>query len=91
MVKAVEPDSITNHLAEIKAPVTLLLPTGPHDSGINSHKVQAMRERIPHFAVDSVPNCGLHVHEERPDVVVAEVLKLLGDGRRETGEGNAKM
>ena len=26
-----------------------------------------MRERIPVFAVDSVPNCGLHVHEERPD------------------------
>jgi pimeloyl-ACP methyl ester carboxylesterase len=37
-----------------------------------------MRDRIPHFAVDSVPNCGLHVHEERPDVVVAEVLKLVG-------------
>jgi len=78
MVNAVEPDSITNHLGEIKVPVTLLLPTGPHDSGINSHKVQAMRDRIPHFAVDSVPNCGLHVHEERPDVVVAEVLKLVG-------------
>lgn len=91
MVNAVEPDSITNHLGEIKVPVTLLLPTGPHDSGINSHKVQLMQERIPHFAIDSVPNCGLHVHEERPDVVVAEVLKLVGDGKRETGEGNAKM
>lgn len=90
MVNAVEPDSITNHLGEIKVPVTLLLPTGPHDSGINSHKVQLMRERIPVFAVDSVPNCGLHVHEERPDVVVAEVLKLVGDGKRETGDATAK-
>ena len=91
MVNAVEPDSITNHLGEIKVPVTLLLPTGRHDSGINPHKVKAMRDRIPHFAVDSVPNCGLHVHEERPDVVVAEVLKLVGEGKRETVDGNAKM
>jgi len=91
MVKAVEPDSITNHLGEIKAPVTLLLPTGPHDSGVNPHKVKAMQERIPHFAVDTVPNCGLHVHEERPDVVVAEVLKLVGDGRRETGENSENV
>lgn len=90
MVNAVEPDSITNHLSEITVPVTLLLPTGRHDSGINSHKVQAMRDRIPHFAVDSVPDCGLHVHEERPDVVVAEVLKLVEEGRRETGEGTNK-
>jgi pimeloyl-ACP methyl ester carboxylesterase len=49
-----------------------------------------MRDRIPNFAVDSVPNCGLHVHEERPDVVVAEVLKLVGNERRETGDGTNK-
>ena len=45
----------------------------------------------PVFAIDSVPNCGLHVHEERPDAVVAEVLKLVGDGKRETGDATANV
>jgi pimeloyl-ACP methyl ester carboxylesterase len=92
MVNAVEPDSITNHLQDIKAPVTLLLPTGPHDSGVNPHKVKAMEERIPHFAIDTVPNCGLHVHEERPDVVVATVLKLVKAGQgQDVGDVNKNV
>jgi pimeloyl-ACP methyl ester carboxylesterase len=77
-LKAVEPDSLAPHLGEIQVPVHLLLGTAPHEAGVSPSKVRVMRNRIPHFAVDSVPGAGLHIHEEQPDAVVREILKLKG-------------
>jgi pimeloyl-ACP methyl ester carboxylesterase len=85
MANAVEPDSITPRLAEITVPVRLLIGTGPHDSGVSPGKVRAMQSRIPHFAIDSVPNVGLHIHEEKPDAVVNEVLMMSGREERAGG------
>jgi pimeloyl-ACP methyl ester carboxylesterase len=77
-LQAVEPDSVTPHLSEIQVPVHLLLGTAPHEAGVSPSKVRVMRTHIPHFAVDSVPGAGLHIHEEQPDAVVREILKLEG-------------
>jgi pimeloyl-ACP methyl ester carboxylesterase len=87
MVNAVEPDSITPHLGEITVPVRLLIGTGPHDSGVSPGKVRTMQSRIPNFAIDSVPNCGLNIHEEKPEALVNAVLKMMGrvDGERTGG------
>ena len=87
MANAVEPDSITPHLGEITVPVRLLIGTGPHDSGVSPGKVRVMQSRIPNFAIDSVPNCGLNIHEEKPDALVNAVLKMMGrrDGERTGG------
>jgi pimeloyl-ACP methyl ester carboxylesterase len=84
-VKAVEPDSIIPHLDEIKVPVRLMLGTAPHEAGIGVRKVRYMRESIPNFAIDSVPGAGLHIHEEQPEAVIHEVLKMLGRAREEAG------
>ncbi|HSR91832.1 MAG TPA: alpha/beta hydrolase [Gemmatimonadales bacterium] len=87
MVNAVEPDSITPHLGEITVPVRLLIGTGPHDSGVSPKGIRAMQSRIPDFAIDSVPNCGLNIHEEKPEAMVDVILKLMGkrDGERTGG------
>jgi pimeloyl-ACP methyl ester carboxylesterase len=78
MANSVEPDSVQTHLGEIAVPVRLLVGTGPHDSGVSAAKVLIMQTRIPQFAVDSVPGVGLHIHEEAPDALVAEILRMLG-------------
>jgi pimeloyl-ACP methyl ester carboxylesterase len=44
-----------------------------------------MRESIPNFAIDSVPGAGLHIHEEQPEAVIHEVLRMLGRAREEAG------
>jgi pimeloyl-ACP methyl ester carboxylesterase len=80
MANAVEPDSITNQMHLINVPVWLMLGTAPHEGGISHGKVELMQQRIPNFTIDSVPGSGLHIHEEQPGVVVAEVLKILGKG-----------
>lgn len=80
MVNSVEPDSVRPHLREITVPVRLLVGTGPHDSGVSQGKMLVMKGRLPDFAIDSVPGVGLHIHEEKPDAVVQEILRMLGKG-----------
>ena len=45
--------------------------------GLSRGRVLSLKRRLPHFTTDSVAGAGLHVHEERPDVIVHELLTLV--------------
>ncbi|HXG44086.1 MAG TPA: alpha/beta hydrolase [Gemmatimonadales bacterium] len=79
MTRAVEPDSITNNLWRIQVPVRLLYGDARAQGVPRSKPIALMQQRLPHFQVDTVHGAGVHLHEERPDAVVASILDWLGE------------
>ncbi len=80
MENSVEPDSLLPKLTTLDVPVRLLMGAGPRldgGRGLSRGRVLSLRRRLPHFTIDSVAGAGLHVHEERPDVIVHELLTLV--------------
>lgn len=77
MQRSVEPDSLTPRLSEIRIPVRLMLGGAAHEGGIGSGRIRAMEQRVADFKIVNVYGAGLHIHEERPDVVVRELLALV--------------
>ncbi len=78
MQKAVEPDSLAPQLTGLQAPVHLLLGGGVRINGadgLSAGRIRTLERRVPVFTMDSIPDVGLHLHEERPDLIVAEVLR----------------
>ena len=75
MSKSKETGSLHDQLDEIRVPVRLLVGGVPHPSGVKPDERELLAEKIPDFAVESVPGSGQYVHEEQPEVV----LKALGD------------
>jgi pimeloyl-ACP methyl ester carboxylesterase len=80
--RAQEPDSIRNNLWRIHVPVWLMLGTSDVSGRPGEHSVTIMEQRIPNFHIDSVPDVGLHIQEERPDLVVEEIARWLGVGEK---------
>jgi len=76
MSKAKEPTSLFSELHQCVVPVRLLRGSVSHPNGVTASEIEMMSERLPDFAVDSVPASGQYVHEEQPDVVLAVLLKL---------------
>jgi len=77
MADAREPERLAPHLAEIRCPVRLVLGTAPHKGGVEPDQVRLMRERLPAFAVDSVPGAGQYLFEERPEVVARLIAGMM--------------
>jgi pimeloyl-ACP methyl ester carboxylesterase len=75
MSKSKESGSLHDQLDEIRVPVRLLVGGVPHPSGVKQDERDLLAERIPDFALESVPGSGQYVHEEQPEAV----LKALGD------------
>jgi pimeloyl-ACP methyl ester carboxylesterase len=73
---AKEPDSLGPHLAEVTAPVLLLLGGHPHEGGPHADELAGMRARLPVFAIDTVPDVGHFPHEEAPAAVVDAMFRL---------------
>jgi pimeloyl-ACP methyl ester carboxylesterase len=71
-----EPERLTPHLKLIRCPVLLVVGAAPHQGGVEEKHVRLMRERLPHFAIDSVPGAGQYLFEEQPASVV-EVIRLF--------------
>ena len=71
-------DSLAPRLGAIAVPVHLLIGGAPRGSGINSTYTALMRSRLPRLTVDSIPGAGLHIHEERPEVVSGAILAMAG-------------
>jgi len=67
-------EPLAPRLGEVQVPVRLLVGGAPRGSGLKAAHAALMRNRLPRFAADTVPGAGLHLHEERPDVVVGAVL-----------------
>ena len=73
-----EDDSLAPRLGRIMVPVHLLVGGAPHGSGIKTSHSVLLRQRLPHFVVDTIPGAGLHLHEERPDAVAGAILAMAG-------------
>lgn len=80
MQKAVEPDSLSPKLNTLQTPVRLLLGAGPligGGNGLSTGRIRSLTRRLPSFTMDSISGAGLHMQEERPDVIVHELLTLV--------------
>lgn len=69
-------DSLGPRLGQITVPVHLLIGAAPRGSGIKSAQTALMRTRLPRLVVDSIAGAGLHLHEERPEVVISAIQVL---------------
>lgn len=88
MAEAREPERLAPHLPEIRCPVHLMVGGARHEGGVDGKQVRLMRERLPSFAVDSVPGAGQYLFEEQPaalaeliDGVVRGTSTALGSSR----------
>jgi pimeloyl-ACP methyl ester carboxylesterase len=77
MAEAREPQRLVPHLPEIRCPVRLVLGTAPHQGGVESRQVELLRNRLPVFAIDSVPGAGQYLFEEQPSAVVAIIASMM--------------
>jgi pimeloyl-ACP methyl ester carboxylesterase len=77
MQKSVEPDSLIPRLHQIQVPVRLLLGGAAHEGGPAPSRVHTLERRIPDFRWRFVYGSGLHIHEEQPEAVVEELLRLV--------------
>lgn len=85
MQKAVERDSLSPQLSSLQPPVRLLLGGGPYlngGTGLSEGRIRSLQRRVPVFSMDSIPGVGMHLHEERPDLIVAEILREVEAARQ---------
>jgi pimeloyl-ACP methyl ester carboxylesterase len=84
MDRSVEPDSLVRRLAEVRAPVHLLVGGGPRIGGGRSPGPGRIRQLsvLPQFAVDTIQGAGMHFHEEQPGAVVEALLREAGENGR---------
>ncbi len=82
MQNSVEPESFRPRLYEIRQPVRLLLAGGPRldgGQGLGVGRVQTLQQRIPDFSAETIWGTGLHMQEEKPEVLVRELIHLALD------------
>jgi pimeloyl-ACP methyl ester carboxylesterase len=80
MSEAVEPDSLLPRLPAVAAPVLMLVGTGSERGAPRPEAVAALAAGLPRFRADTVPAAGQHIHEERPERVIAAVLGFVRGG-----------
>lgn len=71
-----EPQRISPYLSEIRCPVRLVIGTAPHAGGVEPKQVRLLRERLPNFAIDSIPGAGQYLFEEQPSSVVGIIRQM---------------
>lgn len=76
MAESREPWTLVSTLARIMSPVRMLLGTARHKSGPRPEEITLLRDSLPSFAVDSVPDVGHFIFEERPEAVLGAVQRL---------------
>jgi pimeloyl-ACP methyl ester carboxylesterase len=81
MAWAQEPEELRPRLGDVRCPVRLVVGTATREGGISEAEIELLRERLGTFAVDTVPDAGNFVYEERPLAVVAAVERALGSAR----------
>lgn len=69
-------DSLAPQLPKLHAPVLLLVGRANRLGGVVPSDVLLYSRSLPSFAVDTVDRTGEYVQEERPDAVVAAVLRF---------------
>lgn len=76
VMTAPEPWPLMPRLAGIHVPVVLLDPLAGEKRAIKPEDVATMKSELPQMRVESLPNVGHFVQEERPDLVVAAIRSL---------------
>jgi pimeloyl-ACP methyl ester carboxylesterase len=72
---AVEPDSMAPRLAQVRAPMHLLIGAAPGNDGVPAAEIATLERLLPGFSRESVTGAGSYIQEERPEVVVDAVLR----------------
>jgi pimeloyl-ACP methyl ester carboxylesterase len=81
MQNSPEPDSLVPHLGEIQVPVRLLLGGAAHDGGPSAGRVHTMERHLADFRIRTVFGAGAHIHEEQPELVAEEALRLVHEAK----------
>src|SRR5712691_1396045 len=76
MAAARERERLEPRLSAIACPVLLVLGAVPHGGGPRPAELAELADSLRAFTVDMVAGAGHFVHEERPDAVVAAVLRV---------------
>jgi pimeloyl-ACP methyl ester carboxylesterase len=79
MAASRDADPFLPRLASIRAPVLLLLGTGPKKAGLKLHEATTLGTRLRLLSVETLAGVGHYVHEERPAAVAAAVARLYHD------------
>lgn len=91
MSKAKESSSLHDKLDELRIPVRLLVGTVPHPSSVKQDERDLLEDKVPDFAIDSVPGSGQYVQEEQPEAVVNALSQLdqaTNDSNEKTSKSN---
>jgi pimeloyl-ACP methyl ester carboxylesterase len=76
MSTAKESEALGPRLPDIVCPVRLVLGGAVHKSGPDALEVEAMRQGIASFAVDTLPGAGHYLHEEQPVPLMEIILRF---------------
>jgi pimeloyl-ACP methyl ester carboxylesterase len=79
MARAEEPELLSDHLAEVRAPIILLLSETRHDVGIPSEEILMLEAGVRSFRVDTIPQTGFFIQEEQPEGVVSALHSLFDE------------
>jgi pimeloyl-ACP methyl ester carboxylesterase len=75
MARAEEPELLAPRLSTIRCPVRLLIGTATREGGVSAAEIELLRRELRSFSVETVPDAGNFVFEERPLAVVAAVAQ----------------
>jgi pimeloyl-ACP methyl ester carboxylesterase len=76
MARAQEPWALGPRLGGVRCPVILVLGATAHASGPPAEEITLLRDSVPAFAIDSVPDVGHFVYEEEPAAVERAVQRI---------------
>jgi pimeloyl-ACP methyl ester carboxylesterase len=80
MQRSVEPDSLKPRLRQVHVPVLLLLGGAAHEGGPSPGRITTLQRYLPDLHQRIVYGAGLHIHEERPEVIVRSLLDMVHEG-----------
>jgi len=72
MSDAKEPAPLAPQLRAVRAPVLLLVGAGSTTGAIAAEELETL-STLPSLMIDSIPDAGQYIHEERPDAVIAAI------------------
>jgi pimeloyl-ACP methyl ester carboxylesterase len=75
MARAEEPEMLRDRLAQIDCPVFLLVGAAPHKGGPRREEIALLDSLLPSLTIDTVPESGHFIQEERPQAVVEAVQR----------------
>lgn len=76
IASAEEPHPLAPRLDQITVPVVLLIGTGSPTEVVEADEISVLADRLPALQVDTVPDAGQYIQEERPSRVMTAIREL---------------